>query len=286
MSKHLKNLPKPTEFMLEGVIQSMASSLLQSFTVDAVHVEIHADRPACGRHAADFVIAEIQKTLTAKPIAAVIFATGASQYEFLETIIGRTDVAWDRVRAFHLDEYLGISDRHPASFRRYLHDRLFDHISFESVRLLEGDAVDPQAEAARYDALLRAQPIDVACIGIGENGHLAFNDPPADFETDAWVHIVELDEACRRQQVGEGHFPDMAAVPAQALSLSIPAIMAAQVISCVAPDARKATAVANALQGPITPNCPASVLRRHGGTRLYLDPGSAALLENRGSDVG
>ena len=256
----------------------MNASSPQTFHVEKLEVEIHGDGKAAGRSAAASVSAEIVHTLNQKERAAVIFATGASQYDFLEALVGHEEVDWRRVRAFHLDEYLGISDQHPASFRHYLHARLFDKLPFESVHLLVGDAADPQAEAERYDALLRAQPIDIACIGIGENGHLAFNDPPADFETDAWVHIVDLDDACRLQQVGEGHFPDLAAVPAQALSLSIPAILAANMISCVVPDARKAAAVAAALEGPISPACPASALRRHDRTRLYLDAASARLV--------
>jgi glucosamine-6-phosphate deaminase len=180
-----------------------------------------------------------------------------------------------------LDEYLGLGKDHPAGFRRYLKERLFDHLPLAEVHLLDGNATDPIKECARYAALLAGRVIDVACIGIGENGHLAFNDPPADFETAALVHVVNLDEACRRQQVGEGHFAGVDDVPPQALSLSIPAILKATAISCVVPGQRKAEAVCCTVEGPITPDCPASALRKHNNCRLYLDIASASLLTER-----
>jgi glucosamine-6-phosphate deaminase len=242
-------------------------------------VEIHADKDSLGAAAAEFVAGRLREAITSRGAARLILATGASQYEFLAALREQGAIAWPRVTVFHLDEYLGMDDRHPASFRRYLRERVFDHLPFGQVHLLAGDAADPAAECSRYAALLDEAPVDVACIGIGENGHLAFNDPPADFETTARVHIVMLDEACRRQQVGEGHFPTMADVPTRALSLTIPAILAARAISCVVPDRRKAEAVRCTLAGPITPACPASALRTHSDVRLYLDPESAALVK-------
>jgi glucosamine-6-phosphate deaminase len=185
------------------------SSALRSFVVDHVDVYVYQDKQALGQAAADFVAAQLIETLSTRGEANLVLATGASQYEFLAALQARTDVDWSRVTAFHLDEYMNLSAQHPASFRRYLRERFFDHLSLKAVHLLEGDAPDPQVEIARYSALLATHPIDVACIGIGENGHLAFNDPPADFETDAKVLVVDLDEACRRQQVGEGHFPNL-----------------------------------------------------------------------------
>ncbi len=241
-------------------------------------VEIHADKDSLGAAAAEFVAGRLREAITARGSARLILATGASQYEFLAALREQGAIAWPRVTVFHLDEYLGMDDRHPASFRRYLRERVFDHLPFGQVHLLAGDAADPAAECARYAALLDEAPVDVACIGIGENGHLAFNDPPADFETPARVHIVLLDEACRRQQVGEGHFATMADVPTRALSLTIPAILDARTISCVVPDRRKAEAVRCTLAGPITPACPASALRTHADVRLYLDQESAELL--------
>ena len=210
--------------------------------------------------------------------ARVVFATGASQYNFLDILCAAPAIDWSLVTAFHLDEYVGIAADHPASFRRYLHERLFSRLPFGAIHLLQGDAPDPVAECRRYANLLAESPVDVACVGIGENGHLAFNDPPADFHTSAGVHIVELDEACRRQQVSEGHFPSLADVPPQALSMTVPAILAARTISCVVPDARKAEAVRCTLKGPIDPACPASALRTHPGCLVYLDSASAGLL--------
>lgn len=251
---------------------------LRHFHVAAVEVHVYPDKPTLSQAAADFVSQRLVEALRQRGEANIVLATGASQYDFLAALRQRQDVDWSNVTAFHLDEYLQLSPAHPASFRRYLNERFFNYVELKAVHLLAGDAPDPQAEIARYTALLADHPIDVACIGIGENGHLAFNDPPADFETQSKVLVVNLDEACRRQQVGEGHFPDLDAVPPQALSMSIPAILEAKTISCVVPDRRKAEAVRCALEGPITPDCPASALRRHAHCRLFLDEESASLL--------
>ena len=250
----------------------------RQFEVADVQVQVFADKNRLGQAAAGFVADRVRHAIAARGEANVIFATGASQYEFLDALVQIEDVDWSQVNAFHLDEYLGLPDTHPASFRRYLRERLFEHLPFGAVYLLNGTAPDPQAECARYAALLAKRTIDLACIGIGENGHLAFNDPPADFTTPNLVHVVTLDKACRQQQVGEGHFPSLDAVPKQALSLSIPAIMRAATISCVVPDLRKAEAVRCTLEGPVTPDCPASVLRRHDDCALFLDVDSASLL--------
>lgn len=258
--------------------RTMNTDKQDSFQVAAIDVEIYPDKKTLSVAAAEFVAQQLNVALQRRGRANLIVATGASQYDFMEALRQRQDVDWTQVTAFHLDEYLGISADHPASFRRYLKERLFDHLPFGAVHLLEGDAEDPAQECARYGQLLAEHPADVACIGIGENGHLAFNDPPADFETEALVHIVDLDEACRRQQVGEGHFPTVDDVPPQALSMTIPAILTARTISCVVPNRRKAEAVRCALEGPITPDCPASALRRHNNCHLYLDVGSASLL--------
>ena len=248
------------------------------FTRVGLDVRVFADKEALGTSAAGMIAGQLRKAIEARGEANVVFATGASQYEFLTALIQTEGVDWSKVTAFHLDEYLGLPTSHPASFRRYLQERLFSHLPFLQTHLLAGDAADPDEECDRYASLLAGRTLDVACIGIGENGHLAFNDPPADFDLPDLVHVVALDEACRQQQVGEGHFPTLEDVPKQALSLSIPAILSAQVISCVIPDKRKATAVHCTLEGPLSPNCPASVLRQHDHCRLYLDLDSASLL--------
>jgi len=254
------------------------ASPVHQFTVESVVVQVFDDKEALGAAAADFVAGRLRQAIAERGEATVILATGASQYEFLAALRKVRGVDWTRVAAFHLDEYLGLPAGHPASFRRYLRERLFDHLPFGAVHLLAGDTPDPEAECRRYAGLLAGRTIDVACIGIGENGHLAFNDPPADFSTPNLVHVVTLDEACRRQQVGEGHFAALEDVPQRALSLSVPAILAAGTVSCVVPDRRKAKAVRCALEGPVSPNCPASALRQHAACHLYLDVHSAALL--------
>lgn len=256
----------------------MDNSPILEFRADGIEVRVFADKLVLGAAAAAFVAGHLRQALLQQGEANLILATGASQYEFLDALRQAEGVDWSRVTAFHLDEYLGLSDQHPASFRRYLRERVFEHVPFSAIHLLQGDAPDPQTEVGRYAALLAERAIDVACIGIGENGHLAFNDPPADFETGELVHIQTLDLACRSQQVREGHFTRVEDVPVRALTLSVSAIMRAQIISCVTPDDRKAEAVRCALEGPVSPNCPASVLRRHGNCRLHLDVHSASLL--------
>jgi glucosamine-6-phosphate deaminase len=254
---------------------------VREFQIAGVQVQVFDDKDVLGHAAASAVVSSLRRVIEQEGEATVIFATGASQYEFLAALIQmRDDIDWSRVEAFHLDEYLGISANHTASFRRYLRQRLFQHLPFESVHLLQGDAPDPEEECRRYAAMLGQRTVNVACIGIGENGHLAFNDPPADFDTPKLVDIVELDEACRQQQVGEGHFPALEDVPRRALTLTIPAILRAQVIRCVVPDARKAQAVCCSLEGPISPDCPGSALRTHNNVRLYLDADSASLLHS------
>ena len=191
-----------------------------------------------------------------------------------------SDIDWKRITAFHLDEYLGMPDDHPASFRRYLREQLFEDVKPGTVHYLRGDTEDALAECERYSRLLdEAGEPDVACIGIGENGHIAFNDPHiAEFDDPVRVKVADLDEPCRRQQLGEGWFPTLADVPTHALTQTIPAILSARAIRCMVPDERKAIAVRRALEGPIETACPASVLRRHPDTILYLDTYSASLL--------
>lgn len=237
-----------------------------------LRVKVVENKQALGEAAADYVSRIIADTLSHKPTARVIFATGASQFEFLQALVQRF-VAWDRVTAFHLDEYVGLDENHPASFRRYLRERLFEIVKPAEVHYLDGMADNLDAECERYSRLLLQEDIDLACIGIGENGHIAFNDPPvADFNDPKWVKVVELDAACRQQQYGEGWFSTLDAVPKYALSQTVPSIMRAKAISCVVPDDRKAEAVSHALKGPVATACPASILRGHDNAVLWLDP--------------
>jgi glucosamine-6-phosphate deaminase len=196
----------------------------------------------------------------------------------LEALTATRGIAWEKVTGFHLDEYLGLPMTHPASFRRYLKERLVDRLPLAAFHYISGD-VDPVAECRRVGELIRRRPIDVAFIGIGENGHLAFNDPPADFETEEPYLVVELDDGCRRQQLGEGWFPALEAVPRRAISMSVRQILKSRSIVCTVPDRRKAEAVRGAVRGPVTPALPASILQTHPATTLFLDRAAAGLLE-------
>ena len=243
-------------------------------------ISVHADAAAMGAAAAADVAHAIQQAVQARGRARIIVATGASQFTFLDALVARDDVPWPQVDAFHLDEYLGLPITHGASFRKYLQERLFSRVPIGSAYLLDGEG-DPGQVIAAANAAISAAPIDVCCCGIGENGHLAFNDPPADFETDAPYLVVNLDEACRRQQVGEGWFGGLDDVPTQALSMSVRQILATGHIFCMVPDERKAAAVLATLEGPITPMVPASILQTHPSVRLYLDTASASRLTER-----
>lgn len=249
--------------------------MLKHWQVDQLHVEVYETSYDLAVAAAQQVTETIQTAVLAHGEARVIFATGNSQLAFLTELTQRQDIPWEQVVAFHLDEYIGLSTDHPASFRHYLHQNLVSRVSLREFHEIDGGADDLAQECQRYASLLRQAPLDLACVGIGENGHLAFNDPPADFETLEWVHQVKLDERARLQQVGEGHFPALGFVPTHALTLSIPAIMAARKVVAIVPEARKAEVVAATLQNPISPDCPASQLRRHPNANLFLDRASA-----------
>ena len=222
----------------------------------------------------------LRATLHRRGVANIIVATGASQMEMLAALSAAPDIAWDQVTAFHLDEYVGLPISHPASFRKYLWERFhrllprplkeFHYVNAET---------DPQGECKRLSAIIRAKPIDVAFVGIGENGHLAFNDPPADFATEEPYLVVTLDDACRRQQLGEGWFARFDDVPKRAISMSCRQILKSHDIVCTVPDRRKAKAVQGAVEGAVTPTVPASILQQHGRTTLYLDAESASLLK-------
>ena len=224
----------------------------------------------------------IRRAIREKGRANIVVATGASQLPTIENLVREPDVGWGKVTAFHLDEYIGMPPTHGASFQKYLKERFIAKLPapLAAFHFIDSFA-DPRAECRRYGALLAKHPIDVAFVGIGENGHLAFNDPPADFGTTAAMHIVDLDEACRRQQFGEGWFGKGAKfedVPKVAISMSVPEIMKAEAIICAVPDQRKAVASKNALKGPVTPDVPASILQRHDRATVYLDPDSSSLL--------
>ena len=230
-----------------------------------------------GRHAAADAATAILDAVEARGSARVIAATGASQFHFLEQLTATPGIPWEQVELFHLDEYLGLPATHPASFRRYLQERLIGPAGITRTHLIDGEG-DPELVCQMVGKAITTAPVDVAFIGIGENGHLAFNDPPADFETREPYLVVTLDDACRRQQVGEGWFPSIDRVPTRAISMSVQQILASRHLLCIVPDERKAVAVRNTVNGPVTPDVPASVLQTHPATTLYLDRASASLL--------
>ncbi len=240
-------------------------------------IKLLPDRAALGRAAAAHAADGMARAIEARGVARIIVATGASQFDFLDALTAAPGVDWSRVEMFHLDEYVGLDADHPASFRRYLRERLIDRVGLERVHLLDGERDAAQVCQEAGEAIL-AQPIDVAFVGIGENGHLAFNDPPADFETEAPYLVVTLDEACRRQQVGEGWFGSLDEVPPTAISMSCRQILRSREILVIVPDARKADAVRATVEDPVTPEVPASILRRHEHTTLYVDPPAASKL--------
>lgn len=252
----------------------------RTMKVDSLTVKAYDSKRYMDQAAARFVANQIHKVLTKKDHVNLMLATGNSQLNFINEFKKIDTIDWSQIRTFHLDEYIGLSPKHKASFRKYLHERIIDEVRPKEAYFLEGDADDIKKEIERYEKLLKRNPVDVACIGIGENGHIAFNDPPiADFDDPQLVKIVELDEQSRRQQVGEGWFDTIEEVPKEALSLTVPAIMASDVISCVVPDSRKAQAVHDALNGPVSTDCPASILRTHENAVLFLDKNSAAGLK-------
>ena len=238
---------------------------------------IFEEKMELGQAASEQAATAIRGAIKERGLARIVAATGASQVEFLEALTATTGIEWQKVELFHLDEYIGIPMTHSASFCKYLQERLIDKTGISMLHLLNG-ADDPAEIVHSASEAIEAAPIDVTFAGIGENGHLAFNDPPADFETNDPYLIVNLDEECRRQQVGEGWFADLSAVPRQAISMSIRQILQSRAIISVVPDARKAQAVKTCFEGPISPMAPASILRTHANTVVYLDKQSAALL--------
>jgi glucosamine-6-phosphate deaminase len=246
--------------------------------IGALRVTVDDDAAALVPRAARVAAAALAEAISTRRAAAAMFATGNSQRAFLDALT-QTDVDWSRVTGFHLDEYVGISTDHPASLRRYLRERIADRVPLRDFHYIAGDATDPDGEAARYGELLAATSIDLCCLGIGENGHLAFNDPPgARFDDREAVKVVTLAEASRRQQVGEGHFASLADVPTHAITATIPTIVRAGALVAVVPERRKARAVEAALTGPVSPDCPASILQDQPHAQLFLDRASASLL--------
>lgn len=249
-----------------------------SYYKDNLNVEIFHSAAEMGAAAAKYVAEILQKALDEKGRANLILGTGASQYPLHDELLMK-DIDWKKINLFHLDEYVGIDRNHPASFRRFLRERIAEKKFPGSVYYLNGDASDLLKEMKRYEVLLKSNPVDIACIGIGENGHIAFNDPGiANFNDPEYLKAVKMDDACRKQQVGEGWFPLLSDVPEMALTLTVPAIMDCKYLCCTVPDERKSDAVFDTLEGKIDTSCPASVLRRHKNAVLFLDRFSAKKL--------
>ena len=247
--------------------------------VSQPRIEILADKFALGQAAADRAARSLLRTLSDQGTARIVAATGASQFEFLDALTRAVGIDWSRVEVFHLDEYVGLPATHPASFRKYLLERLIEKTGITRYHLLDGDG-DPQAAVRKTGAELQSKAVDLLFAGIGENGHLAFNDPPADFQVGDPYLIVDLDEACRQQQVNEGWFSKLDDVPRKAISMSVRQILSAKEIIVAVPDSRKAQAVKAGIEGEISPMVPASILRNHPNTTIYLDTDSAALLSS------
>lgn len=249
-------------------------------TLGTVKVNKFKTPQDCGKAAAEAGAGLLRETIERKGGANVIVATGASQFDLLEALIQADGIGWDKVTVFHLDEYVGLPISHPASFRLYLWTRFQQKlpIPVRDFHYIAGDAKDPLLECKRLGNLIRECPIDLCFAGIGENGHLAFNDPPADFETEEPYLVVDLDDACRRQQFGEGWFDSLEAVPRQAISMSIRQIMRSGKILLTVPDERKALAVRGVLEGLVTNHVPASIVQEHPDVELFLDTDSASLL--------
>lgn len=246
-----------------------------------MEVKIFDDKNTLGAAAAAKGATYIRQALKAKGHANIIVATGASQFEMLAALVKEPGIDWSKVNIFHLDEYIGLPESHGASFRKYLRDRFVNKLPVKpaSFHPVNGSAPDPEAVCVQLGKEISTCPIDVAFIGIGENGHIAFNDPPADFETEKEYLVITLDEACRRQQLGEGWFPTLDDVPKQAISMSVKQIMKSAAVINTVPDRRKAEAVRGALEGPVTNLCPASILQTHPDCTTFLDRESASLLK-------
>ena len=249
----------------------------QRVKIDALSIRIFPTNQELGNAAGGEAVRRIRRAVHERGAANIILATGNSQLTFLAALRQAAGVPWERVRVFHMDEYVGLNPQHPAGFENFLHRNLLDQVQPLAFYPVLGAALEPERACREYEALLREFPADLCVLGIGENGHLAFNDPPyADFRDPTWIKMVRLAEASRAQQVGEGHFASIADVPTHAISLTIPALLAARQVLAVVPEARKARAVCQALRGPVSAECPASVLRQAPNASLFLDVHSAS----------
>jgi glucosamine-6-phosphate deaminase len=242
-----------------------------------MHIKLFEDKKSLGAAAASQAATLIRGAIDESGLARIIVATGTSQLDFLEALTSDRTIDWHKVELFHLDEYIGLPITHPASFRKYIQEHIIRKVGVSQYHLLDGEGETAEVVRRVGDAL-RSGPVAIAFVGIGENGHLAFNDPPADFKTEEPYIVVELDDACRRQQVGEGWFANVSEVPRRAISMSVRQILKAKEIICIAPDARKAGAIKLCLEEEISPTAPASILRTHPATTIYLDTASASLL--------
>ncbi len=253
----------------------------RSFSVGNLRVRIYRNRRALGQAAGGAVARRMRKVLEREKTIHMVFASAPSQNEFLETLRNEPDLDWEQVIAFHLDEYIGLASTAPQNFGRFLKEKLFERVRPGKVHYLNGMAKDPEAECNRYAALLQEHPLDIACIGIGENGHLAFNDPAvARFDDPQMVKIVDLDPTSRQQQVNDGCFSNLERVPKRAMTLTLPTILSARFIYCMVPGPTKAEAVKKTLEGPISTACPASGLRNHDRAILFVDMDSAKLISS------
>lgn len=252
---------------------------IRQLQVEQLPVRIYADRQALGQAAALSARDILQKAIAERSTANLILATGNSQLTFLHALRALDGIEWDKITVFHMDEYIGIDSNHPASFPLFLRTHILDQVKPGKFYPVPSQVEDVEAACQAYEDLLRTHPADLVAMGWGENGHIAFNDPPyADFDDPKWVKVVELAEASRRQQVGEGHFPTLDDVPTHAITLTIPALLAPRHILCLVPESRKAVAVRDCLTLPISEDRPGSILRTVNNAQLFLDPDSAALL--------
>lgn len=252
-------------------------AVIKEFHCDKLHVRVFDTRGAMGACAGQEAAAYIKALLEKKESINVMFAAAPSQNETLAELINDENIDWSRINAFHMDEYVGLDPAHPAGFRNFLNRAIFGLKNFKSVNLINGNAGDPWQEAARYDRLLREHPLDVCLLGVGENGHIAFNDPPvADFHDSAYVKVVELEQRCRQQQVNDGCFDHIDQVPTHALTVTIPGLTQAGAMFCSVPAATKAEAIAHMVNDPVSTACPATILRLHGNAKLYADADSGS----------
>ena len=256
--------------MTEMIPESRAGSL---------RVRLYEDRSLLGADAARLVAEEIRQLLAIRAVVNIIFAAAPSQNEFLAALVAEEQVDWRRINAFHMDEYIGLPPDAPQGFGNFLKERIFDKVPFKSVHYLNGNAADPEAECSRYENLLKTFPSHIVCMGIGENNHIAFNDPHvADFNDSKWVKVVSLDTACRQQQVNDDCFADIGQVPLTAITLTVPAMLQAERIFCIAPGKNKARAVYNTFKQEISEQYPSTILRDHPNAILFMDKESAGLL--------